>query len=81
MFLEMNDVVMTRLQILEEENRSQTTQKFSQGNAFGTLQPKMTSLPKITLPTFSGKPTDWATFRDNFISLIIKNSALDSLQS
>ena len=82
-FFTFNDEVMVSLQNLEEENRTQPTLESPQrgvGNPVNTSQHQMTSLPLISLPKFSGKPTDWATFRDYFISLIIKNPALDNLQ-
>ena len=78
-----NDEVMVSLQNFEEENRTQPTLESSHrggGNPVKTSQHQMTSLPSISLPKFPGKPTDWATFRDYFISLIIKNPALDNLQ-
>lgn len=37
-------------------------------------------LPKINIPTFSGKYTEWITFRDLFVSMIHNNSSLDNVQ-
>ncbi|CAG9130227.1 unnamed protein product [Plutella xylostella] len=37
-------------------------------------------LPKISIPTFSGKYDEWVTFRDLFDSLIRTNDALDEVQ-
>ncbi|XP_075977746.1 uncharacterized protein LOC142977620 [Anticarsia gemmatalis] len=37
-------------------------------------------LPKIVLPTFSGKYTEWSSFRDLFISLVHNNKRLDDVQ-
>lgn len=37
-------------------------------------------LPKIIIPVFSGKYTDWVTFRDLFLSLIHNNKSLDNVQ-
>lgn len=37
-------------------------------------------LPKISIPMFSGLYTEWATFRDLFVSLIHKNDSLDEVQ-
>lgn len=37
-------------------------------------------LPKIEIPTFSGKYTEWTSFRDLFISLIHNNKSLDGVQ-
>ncbi|KAL0850306.1 hypothetical protein ABMA28_012142 [Loxostege sticticalis] len=37
-------------------------------------------LPKIKLPTFSGKYVEWSSFRDLFISLVHNNASLDNVQ-
>lgn len=37
-------------------------------------------LPKITIPTFSGKYDEWITFRDLFKSLVHSNTSLDNVQ-
>lgn len=37
-------------------------------------------LPKITIPTFSGRYTEWIGFRDLFVSLIHSNKDLDNVQ-
>ncbi|CAH2092544.1 unnamed protein product [Euphydryas editha] len=37
-------------------------------------------LPKISIPTFSGKYTEWITFRDLFVSMIHNNTSLDNVQ-
>ncbi|CAK1577881.1 unnamed protein product [Parnassius mnemosyne] len=37
-------------------------------------------LPRITIPTFSGKYSEWTTFRDLFLSLVHKNESLDNVQ-
>ncbi|KAJ8720595.1 hypothetical protein PYW08_006060 [Mythimna loreyi] len=37
-------------------------------------------LPKISIPSFSGKYTEWTSFRDLFMSLIHNNKALDDVQ-
>ena len=37
-------------------------------------------LPMITIPSFSGKYSEWTSFRDLFISLIHSNKALDDVQ-
>ncbi|XP_070527376.1 uncharacterized protein [Cardiocondyla obscurior] len=36
----------------------------------------MPNMPKIRLPVFDGNYAHWATFRDQFVSLIIRNAAL-----
>lgn len=45
-----------------------------------TSKATLVKLPKITIPSFSGKYTEWTTFRDLFVSLIHKNAALDNVQ-
>lgn len=40
----------------------------------------LVKLPKINIPIFSGKYTEWITFRDLFNSLIDKNDSLDDVQ-
>lgn len=37
-------------------------------------------LPKIAIPTFSGRYTEWITFRDLFVSLIHNNGDIDNVQ-
>lgn len=37
-------------------------------------------LPKISIPQFSGKYSEWASFRDLFSSLIHKNHSIDDVQ-
>lgn len=37
-------------------------------------------LPKIAIPTFSGKHSEWTTFHDLFISLVHEHSSLDNVQ-
>lgn len=36
-------------------------------------------LPKISIPTFSGKYTEWTTFKDLFESLVHKNESLENV--
>lgn len=52
------------------------------GSASNVSQNKSVSvrLPKLTIPTFSGKYTEWPTFRDLFVSAIHKNSSIDNVQ-
>lgn len=37
-------------------------------------------LPKITIPDFSGKYSEWSSFKDLFVSLVHDNPALDDVQ-
>ncbi|XP_055591463.1 uncharacterized protein LOC129743452 [Uranotaenia lowii] len=41
--------------------------------------PCHTKYPELTLPTFSGKLSDWINFRDNFRSLIHDNAQLNEM--
>lgn len=41
---------------------------------------ELIKLPKISIPTFSGDYSAWASFRDLFVSLIHKNKSLDDVQ-
>lgn len=40
----------------------------------------LVKLPKISIPSFSGKYTEWTTFRDLFVSMIHNNNTLDNVQ-
>lgn len=40
----------------------------------------LAKLPKITIPTFSGKYEEWTTFKDLFVSLVHSNKSLDNVQ-
>lgn len=44
------------------------------------INPLNVKLPRIELPTFSGRYEDWPTFRDMFISLIHNNTSLCNVQ-
>lgn len=37
-------------------------------------------LPKVVIPTFSGRYTEWTSFRDLFLSLIHNNDSIDDVQ-
>lgn len=49
----------------------------SEGNKGTELNVK---LPKIEIPKFSGKYSEWASFRDMFTSLIHNNGSIDNVQ-
>lgn len=49
-------------------------------NSVQTSSSQHVKLPKITIPMFSGKYSEWITFRDLFISLIHKNGSLSDVQ-
>lgn len=46
----------------------------------GVISSATVKLPKITIPTFSGKYEEWTTFRDLFTSLVHSNDSLDDVQ-
>ncbi|XP_028166873.1 uncharacterized protein LOC114357459 [Ostrinia furnacalis] len=47
---------------------------------FGTsVSMPQVKLPKISIPTFSGKYTEWTTFKDLFESLVHRNDSLENV--
>ena len=48
--------------------------------AEATAQRSRVKLPKIELPTFSGKYTDWCTFWDTFNSTVHENTSLSDVE-
>lgn len=48
--------------------------------ATSTVRSSQVKLPKITIPIFSGKYTEWTSFRDLFTSLVHKNKDIDDVQ-
>ncbi|XP_063538106.1 uncharacterized protein LOC134747412 [Cydia strobilella] len=50
------------------------------GTSPAVLKNNSVKLPKIVIPTFSGKYTEWTTFRDLFESLIHNNESIDNVQ-
>lgn len=52
----------------------ESTQESSQS------KPLSVQLPKISIPTFSGKYVEWTSFKDLFVSLIHNNTNLDDVQ-
>lgn len=59
-----------------KQQRSDASQPSSQG----TAKAESFKLPKIVIPTLTGKYTEWITFRDLFTSLIHNNSKLENVQ-
>lgn len=57
---------------------SQARGNDSQDNA--SFRPSVVKLPKLCIPSFSGKYLEWTTFRDLFVSMIHNNDSLDSVQ-
>ncbi|CAK1591458.1 unnamed protein product [Parnassius mnemosyne] len=55
----------------------------NQANTSSTFNKSSSSfvkLPKISIPTFSGKYDEWTTFHDLFTSLVHNNESLDNVQ-
>ena len=44
------------------------------------IAPTGKQLPRIDLPKFSGNSTDWAEFRDLFISMVTSNNSLTNVE-
>ncbi|XP_045446386.1 uncharacterized protein LOC123654528 [Melitaea cinxia] len=49
-------------------------------NSQGESSARRFKLPEIKIPTFSGKYTEWQTFRDLFLGLVHENKSLDDAQ-
>ncbi|KAI8441259.1 hypothetical protein MSG28_014900 [Choristoneura fumiferana] len=49
-------------------------------SASSGLKSNQVKLPRITIPTFSGKYTEWMSFRELFVSLIHNNKEIDNVQ-
>ncbi|XP_059050192.1 uncharacterized protein LOC131845174 [Achroia grisella] len=45
-----------------------------------SAKPSYVRLPKVNIPIFTGKYSEWITFRDLFLSMIHNNSSLDKVQ-
>ncbi|XP_058792923.1 uncharacterized protein LOC131665187 [Phymastichus coffea] len=57
------------------EDRTSTPGAFITAADHGTDFP-LSKLPRLELPTFSGKPEDWEAFRDLFVDLVHDNATL-----
>lgn len=49
-------------------------------DSFSSEKSLRVHLPKITIPTFTGKYNDWTSFKDLFTSLVHNNKGLDDVQ-
>ncbi|CAG5007379.1 unnamed protein product [Parnassius apollo] len=76
-YLDLKCELKTILSSLEGDIHQQPNKSISNELGINNMGVK---LPKIVVPTFSGKYTEWPTFRDLFISLIDKNSSLAKVQ-
>ncbi|XP_043472974.1 uncharacterized protein LOC122505428 [Leptopilina heterotoma] len=79
-FLEFNDHILREVTRFERLEYQEISQRVSTTPQASTPRLQSTPLPTINIPKFSGRLTDWATFRDYFNSLIIQNPSLDNLQ-
>lgn len=61
--------------ISQVKNINQVSEKMQITKIYNNVK-----LPKVTIPTFSGKYTEWTSFRDMFLSLIHKNDTIDDVQ-
>uniref|UniRef100_A0A2H1WI74 SFRICE_041182 n=1 Tax=Spodoptera frugiperda TaxID=7108 RepID=A0A2H1WI74_SPOFR len=55
-------------------------QQGSESNKMSRATSSLVKLPKISIPTFSGKYSEWTTFYDLFTSLVHNNPSLDNVQ-
>ncbi|XP_035439785.2 uncharacterized protein LOC118269018 [Spodoptera frugiperda] len=55
-------------------------QQGSESNTMSRATSSLVKLPKISIPTFSGKYSEWTTFYDLFTSLVHNNPSLDNVQ-
>lgn len=65
---------------LKEALRQFSSAKVIQDKQSTTGKCTTVKLPKIVIPIFSGKYTEWITFRDLFLSLIHNNDSIDDVQ-
>lgn len=54
------------------QSRLKALNTADQADKPGVSSSMMVRLPKITIPIFSGKYTEWTSFRDLFVSLYIR---------
>ncbi|XP_036319091.1 uncharacterized protein LOC118733684 [Rhagoletis pomonella] len=62
-----------------EEQQPKSTQGAPPNPSAGHMQTSSLELPKLPLPLFTGKYTDWPTFHDAYIRLIHNNSSLSMI--
>ncbi|XP_059053907.1 uncharacterized protein LOC131848156 [Achroia grisella] len=62
------------------ENKISSGDKDSGSSKAGNGSSSAVKLPKIIIPQFSGKYTEWYSFRDLFISLVHSNNSIDDVQ-
>ncbi|KAJ8724347.1 hypothetical protein PYW08_015821 [Mythimna loreyi] len=65
---------------LSKYSISKKTDKESSSSSSVPKSCTFVKLPKIAIPIFSGKYSEWTTFRDLFVSLVHKNDGLDNVQ-
>ncbi|XP_038215213.1 uncharacterized protein LOC119834785 [Zerene cesonia] len=70
-YLDYKSLLKDKLLTLKKSNDGSSENKTYQSNV---------KLPKIEIPKFSGRYSEWPSFRDLFISLIHNESAIDNVQ-
>lgn len=71
---------MCELKVALAKFKSSSSDKIHANNDSSSRKSTFVKLPKISIPVFSGKYTEWTTFRDLFVSMIHNNDTLDSVQ-
>ena len=77
-YIELKCELKFNLSKLDKENVSKIVKE--DDCSFSDKKPFQVKLPKIHIPTFSGKYSEWNTFRDLYCSLIHNNDSLDEVQ-
>lgn len=65
---------------LSKFKNESTSQSHVYNQNDSVAKPSQVKLPKICIPSFSGKYTEWTSFRDLFVSMIHNNEALENVQ-
>ncbi|KAL0880273.1 hypothetical protein ABMA27_002730 [Loxostege sticticalis] len=70
----------TILSTFNTQSNAKSTTDSSNKNNNASKKSVSVKLPKVNIPVFSGKYSEWSTFRDLFSSLIHTNTDLDNVQ-
>ena len=63
----------------KEEKKNAAAPKTQLANP-STAQPEKSMLPKLSLPRFTGKYSEWTPFKDLFSSMIANKSSLTKIE-
>ncbi|XP_058808629.1 uncharacterized protein LOC131674125 [Phymastichus coffea] len=75
LFMESKSTLLDHhVRCIASEDRSTLTATSSEAASDPTVP--AVKLPRLSIPTFSGKPEDWESFRDLFLDLVHNNSTL-----